>query len=52
MKEYKVATRPVGFSNNNKKLEDFLNQHANQGWQMLHIDQSLTTIIFEREKNR
>lgn len=52
MKEYKVATRPMGFSSNNKKLEDFLNQHALQGWQMVNMDQSMTTIVFERDKNR
>lgn len=49
MKEYKVANRPVGFSNNNKKLEDFLNQHAVLGWQLVHMDQSMSKIVFERE---
>lgn len=52
MKEYKVGTRPYGFSNNNKKFEDFLNQHALQGWNVVHIAANMTTVVFEREKNR
>ncbi|HLT33043.1 MAG TPA: hypothetical protein VKZ98_04575 [Aquaticitalea sp.] len=52
MKEYKVESRPYAFSNNNKKFEDFLNQQALQGWHVMHIASNMSTIVFEREKNR
>lgn len=52
MKEYKVAARPFGFNNVHKKIEDFLNQHAVLGWEVLHIAPNMSTIVFERQKNR
>ncbi len=52
MKEYKVATKPTGLTKNNQRLEDFLNQHAREGWQLKFIGEQIGTIVFEREKNR
>lgn len=52
MKEFKVAERPFGFNNVHKKIEDFLNQHAVQGWTVVHVAPNLTTFIIDREKNR
>ncbi|WP_157503222.1 DUF4177 domain-containing protein [Mangrovimonas xylaniphaga] len=52
MKEYKVSSRSIGLRNPSQKLEDHLNQHAREGWKVIHINASMTTIVFEREKFR
>ncbi|MAU26014.1 MAG: hypothetical protein CMH48_02960 [Muricauda sp.] len=52
MKEYKVITWKMGLSNNNRRLEDTLNEYAKQGWQVLHIAEHSARIVFERDKNR
>ncbi len=52
MKEYKVDSKPVGFTKNNQKLEDFLNQYAREGWQVKFIAENTVTVVFERDKNR
>ena len=52
MKEYKVVTWKMGLSNNNKKLEDTLNQYAKLGWILVHAGEQTTRLIFERDKNR
>lgn len=52
MKEYKVVTWKMGFSNNNEKLEDVLNQHAKAGWRVIQIAEQSTRIVLERDKNR
>jgi len=40
----------MGFSNNNEKLEDSLNQHAKASWSLKHIGENSLRIIFERDK--
>lgn len=52
MKEYKVVNWKMGFSNNNQRLEDFLNEHARNGWRVIHIAENSARITFERDKNR
>lgn len=52
MKEYKVINWKMGFSNNNEKLEDVLNEYGRAGWEARHISESSTRIVFERDKNR
>lgn len=52
MKEYKVVTPKLGFSNRMLKLEDLLNQHAREGWVVNHVAQSAYFVVFERDKNR
>jgi hypothetical protein len=52
MKEYKVISWSPGFTKNNEKLEDVLNQHAKVGWTLKHIGETSPRIILEREKNR
>jgi hypothetical protein len=52
MKEYKVVKWKMGFSRNEEKLEDTLNQYAKAGWTVKHIADSSTRIVFERDKNR
>lgn len=52
MKEYKVINWKMGLSNNNKKLEMVLNEHAVSGWKVIHIAEQTTRIVFERDKNR
>ena len=52
MKEYKVINWKMGFSNNNKKLESTLNEHAVSGWRVIHIGEQNTRIVLERDKNR
>ncbi|WP_086030447.1 DUF4177 domain-containing protein [Tenacibaculum holothuriorum] len=52
MKEYKVESWKVSFSKNNKNLEDFLNEHARNGWKVIHIAEQSTRVVFERDKNR
>ncbi|WP_456421051.1 DUF4177 domain-containing protein [Lutibacter sp.] len=52
MKEYKVIKWTMGFSKNNKKLEDTLNEYARNGWRAIEIGEQSTRIVFERNKNR
>lgn len=52
MKEYKVINWKPGFSNNNKRLEDTLNEYARNGWELKHIEKDSTRIVFERSKIR
>ena len=52
MKEYKVETWKIGLSKNTERLEATLNEFANQGWQVIHVAENTTRIIFERDKNR
>lgn len=52
MKEYKVINWKMGFTNNNQKLEDTLNEHARNGWRAIEIAENSARIIFERDKNR
>lgn len=52
MIEYKGITPKLGFRHRNQTLEDLLNQYGREGWHLKSIDDHLTTIIFEREKNR
>lgn len=52
MKEYKVISWKPGLSKNNERLEDTLNEHARNGWQVIHIGEQNTRIVLERDKNR
>ncbi|MDG5493118.1 DUF4177 domain-containing protein [Psychroserpens sp. SPM9] len=52
MKEYKVVSWKMGISNNNKKLENTLNEYAISGWRVIHVAEQSARIIFERDKNR
>ena len=52
MKEYKVVSWKLSFSNNNQKLEDTLNQYAREGWVVKDIAENTMRIVFERDKNR
>tara|TARA_R110001606_G_scaffold399054_1_gene580203 strand:+ start:41824 stop:42006 length:183 start_codon:yes stop_codon:yes gene_type:complete len=52
MKEYKIVTPKLGFRNRMQNFEDVLNQYAREGWNVIKINQTFTTIVFEREKNR
>lgn len=42
----------MGISNNNKRLEDTLNEYARNGWEVRRIAENSPRIIFERDKNR
>jgi hypothetical protein len=52
MKEYKVVSWKMGFSKNNEKLENTLNEHARDGWILREVAENSARIIFERDKNR
>jgi hypothetical protein len=52
MKEYKIVTPKLGFRNRMKNFEDELNQYAREGWRVVNINQTWTSIVFERDKNR
>ncbi len=52
MKEYKVVKWKMGLTRNEERLEDTLNEHARSGWQVIHIGEQNTRIVFERDKNR
>lgn len=52
MKEYKVVTPKLGFRNRLQNFEDVLNQYSREGWILKDVNQSWTSIIFERDKNR
>jgi hypothetical protein len=52
MKEYKVINWKMGLSKNNERLEDTLNEHARNGWELKHMADNSARIVFERDKNR
>lgn len=52
MKEYKVVSWKMGFSNNNQRLENTLNEYARNGWRAIEIGEQSSRIVFERDKNR
>ncbi|WP_412986077.1 DUF4177 domain-containing protein [Pontimicrobium sp. IMCC45349] len=54
MKEYKVETPSLGFRNRAKKLEEFLNNTAREGWALKEtvLGEGGYVVIFERDKNR
>lgn len=54
MKEYKVDSPSLGFRNRTRKFEDFLNNHAREGWTVKEMTaaEGLYMVIFERDKNR
>ena len=52
MKEYKVINWKLGLTKNNERLEDLLNEHARDGWRVMHIAEHNARIVFERDKNR
>ncbi len=56
MKEYKAITPALGMRNKVGKLEDILNKHAKDGWNVITITANqlgaIVYIIFERNKNR
>jgi hypothetical protein len=52
MKEYKVVSWKSSLTKNNERLEDTLNDHARNGWQVIHIAEHTARIVFERDKNR
>ncbi len=52
MKEYKIVTPKLGFRNRIQNLEDELNQYAREGWEVVNINQTWTSIVFQRDKNR
>lgn len=52
MKEYKVVTWKMGLTNNDKRLEDTLNEYARQGWVVRDVGDTSMRIVFERDKNR
>ena len=52
MKEYKVVSPKLGLSRRKEILEDLLNQHAREGWQVKFIGQNAYLVVFERDKNR
>ncbi len=56
MKEYKVIVPKLGWTNTSEKLEDLLNLHAKQGWELQSVNQNALgeylNVIFERNKNR
>ncbi len=52
MKEYHVINWKPGLSKNSERLEDTLNEHARDGWRVIHIGEQNTRIVFERDKNR
>ena len=52
MKEYKIVTPKLGFRNRMQNFEDELNQYAREGWRVININQTWTSVVFERDKNR
>ena len=52
MKEYKVVTLKLGFTNRVQKLEDLLNQYAREGWALKEMPTNWNAIVRERDKNR
>ena len=55
MKEYRVIKPKLGWKDTTKKLEDFLNLHAKEGWSLHSINthqHGILNVVFEREKYR
>ena len=56
MKEYKVISPSLGFRKRSEKLEEILNKHAMESWDLITISNNkhggISFIVFEREKNR
>ncbi len=55
MKEYRVEKPKLGWTDTAKKLEDFLNLIAKEGWTVLTINTNqhgIMNVVFEREKYR
>ena len=53
MKEYKVLSPSLGWKNRIETLEDILNNHAREGWQVKELTVvNKVLIIFERDKSR
>ena len=55
MKEYRVEKPKLGWKNKAKKLEDFLNTIAKEGWTLHSVNTNqhgITNVVFEREKYR
>ena len=52
MKEYKVIKPKIGILNRLQNFEDILNQHAREGWRVVDIAQSWSSVVLERDKNR
>ena len=52
MKEYKIVSPKNGFIKRGEKIEDLLNKHAREGWELKHVDQHMMRFILERDKNR
>jgi len=52
MKEYKVVIPKLGFRQRFQNFEDFLNQYAREGWQVVHIAAGWGSVVLERDKNR
>lgn len=52
MKEYKVIMLKLGMRNRDQKLQEILNTHAREGWQLKELSTSWTSAVLERDKNR
>ncbi len=54
MKEYKVVKPSLGWKDRSEKLEELLNNHAKQGWELHTVTkhEGFIQVIFERNKNR
>lgn len=56
MKEYKVISPSLGLRKRSEKLEELLNKHALESWDLSTITYSkhwgISFVVFEREKNR
>jgi len=52
MKEYKIVSTMSGFMKKRENIEELLNKHAREGWELKHVDQHMVRFILERDKNR
>jgi hypothetical protein len=57
MKEYKMVNLPVKWNaitskDQNKHLENFLNNYAREGWRVIHVTEAMNKYLLERDKNR
>ena len=55
MKEYRVEKPKLGWKNTAKKLEEFLNLIAKEGWALHTVNTNqhgIINVVFEREKYR
>ncbi len=41
----------MGLTQNDKKLEDLLNEHARQGWRLDQFAENLSKVILVRDRN-